>query len=77
MAVPVERRMKRRQEQRWILDNIIRTAGIEWDQPRIAPMASERIPHGRDWPPIRQVGLRSTRGQSGGKPRVTVTRRRA
>jgi len=36
MAVPVERRMKRWQEQRWILDNIIRTVGIEWDQPRIA-----------------------------------------
>lgn len=36
MAVPVERRMKRWQEQRWILDSIIRTVGIEWDQPRIA-----------------------------------------
>jgi dienelactone hydrolase len=36
MAVPVERRMKRWQEQRWILDHIIRTVGIEWDQPRIA-----------------------------------------
>ena len=36
MAIPVDRRMKRWQEQRWILDNIIRTVGIEWDQPRIA-----------------------------------------
>ena len=36
MAIPAERRMKRWQEQRWILDNIIRTVGIEWDQPRIA-----------------------------------------
>ena len=36
MAIPVERRMKRWQEQRWILDSIIRTVGIEWDQPRIA-----------------------------------------
>lgn len=36
MAVPVERRMKRWQAQRWILDSIIRTVGIEWDQPRIA-----------------------------------------
>ena len=36
MAILVERRMKRWQEQRWILDNIIRTVGIEWDQPRIA-----------------------------------------
>ena len=32
MATPVERRMKRWQEQRWILDSIIRTVGIEWDQ---------------------------------------------
>ena len=36
MAIPVERRMKRWQEQRWILDSVIRTVGIEWDQPRIA-----------------------------------------
>lgn len=36
MSIPVERRMKRWQEQRWILDNVIRTVGIEWDQPRIA-----------------------------------------
>jgi len=36
MAIPVERRMKRWQEQRWILDTVIRTVGIEWDQPRIA-----------------------------------------
>lgn len=36
MAIPVERRMKRWQEQRWVLDGIIRTVGIEWDQPRIA-----------------------------------------
>ena len=42
MAVPVERRMKRWQEQRWILDNIIRAAGIEWDQPRIAYTACTR-----------------------------------
>lgn len=31
----VERRMKRWQEQRWILDNIIKTVGVEWDQNRI------------------------------------------
>ena len=36
MTLPVERRMKRWQEQRWILDNIIKTVGIEWDQARIA-----------------------------------------
>jgi len=41
MAVPMERRMKRWQEQRWILDSVIRTVGIEWDQPRIAYTAGE------------------------------------
>jgi hypothetical protein len=27
--------MKRFQEQRWVLDNIIRANGIDWDQPRL------------------------------------------
>ncbi len=31
----VEKRMKRWQEQRWILDNIIESIGVEWDQNRI------------------------------------------
>jgi len=35
MSANVGRRMKRWQEQRWILDNIIKTVGIEWDQNRI------------------------------------------
>lgn len=32
----VDRRMKRWQEQRWLLDAVIRTVGVEWDQGRIA-----------------------------------------
>jgi len=35
LSAKVERRMKRWQEQRWILDNIVKTAGVEWDQNRI------------------------------------------
>ncbi len=35
VSTKVERRMKRWQEQRWILDNIIKTVGVEWDQNRI------------------------------------------
>jgi len=35
MSAKIESRMKRWQEQRWILDNIIKTVGIEWDQNRI------------------------------------------
>jgi dienelactone hydrolase len=31
----VERQMKRWQQQRWILDNVIKTVGVEWDQNRI------------------------------------------
>src|ERR1035437_7552040 len=36
MSATTERRMKRWQEQRWLLDAVIQTVGIEWDQARIA-----------------------------------------
>src|ERR1700730_11630661 len=36
MPAATERRMKRWQEQRWILDTVIQTVGVEWDQARIA-----------------------------------------
>ena len=36
MTPTFERRMQRWQEQRWILDAVIQTVGIEWDQGRIA-----------------------------------------
>ncbi len=32
----LDRRMRRWQEQRWILDAVIKTVGVEWDQARIA-----------------------------------------
>ena len=35
LSAAVERRMKRWQEQRWILDNIIKTLGIDWEPNRI------------------------------------------
>ena len=35
MEAAVERRMKRWQDQRWILDAVIQTIGIEWNQRRI------------------------------------------
>src|SRR5207253_10715414 len=34
MRVETERKMKRWREQRWILDQIIQTRGIDWDQGR-------------------------------------------
>ncbi len=40
MSSKVERRMKRWQEQRWILDAVIRTVGVEWDQARLAYMSA-------------------------------------
>jgi fermentation-respiration switch protein FrsA (DUF1100 family) len=36
--------MKRWQEQRWLLDTVIRTVGVEWDQPRLAYMAAPAGP---------------------------------
>jgi dienelactone hydrolase len=36
MPATTERRVKRWQEQRWILDAVIQTVGVEWDQARIA-----------------------------------------
>ncbi|MDE2940662.1 MAG: alpha/beta hydrolase [Chloroflexota bacterium] len=35
MEAAIERRMKRWQDQRWLLDVVIQTVGIEWDQRRI------------------------------------------
>ena len=35
MSTKAEGRMKRWQEQRWILDAVIRTVGVEWDQGRL------------------------------------------
>ena|GEM_PF-88176 len=36
MPATTERRMKRWQEQRWLLDTVVQTIGIEWDQARVA-----------------------------------------
>lgn len=33
-------RVKRFEEQRWILDNLIQTVGVEWDQPRVNYMSA-------------------------------------
>ena len=35
MSEKAHGRMKRWQEQRWILDAVIRTVGVEWDQARL------------------------------------------
>jgi dienelactone hydrolase len=40
MSSKVDRRMKRWQEQRWILDAVIQTIGVEWDQARLAYMSA-------------------------------------
>ena len=40
MGSEVDRRMKRWMEQRWLLDAVIRTVGLEWDQARLAYMAA-------------------------------------
>src|SRR5579872_1818740 len=33
-ASPGEPQMRRFEEQRWVLDNIIHSVGLDWDQPR-------------------------------------------
>ena len=40
MASKSDRLMKRWQEQRWLLDAVIRTIGMEWDQARLAYMGA-------------------------------------
>ena len=46
MTAKVDQRMKRWQEQRWILDAVIRTVGVEWDQGRIRYMSVPVAPAG-------------------------------
>ncbi|MGH9680066.1 MAG: alpha/beta hydrolase, partial [Candidatus Acidiferrales bacterium] len=36
MTAATERHMKRWEEQRWLLDAVVKTIGIEWDQARVA-----------------------------------------
>jgi len=36
MTASTERRLKRWEEQRWLLDTVVQTVGIEWDQARVA-----------------------------------------
>jgi hypothetical protein len=53
--------MKRWREQRWILDNVIRANGVDWDQPRTvylaAPCGLQAAP---DFEIIRQRACRTT-----------------
>src|SRR5262245_53843959 len=35
MRARTEQRVKRWQDQRWLLDTVIQTVGMEWDQPRL------------------------------------------
>jgi cephalosporin-C deacetylase-like acetyl esterase len=46
MKAQSERRMKRFKEQRWLLDNIIRTVGVDWDQGRTHRLLSYLGPSG-------------------------------
>ena len=41
-----EPHMKRFEEQRWLLDNIVRTNGVDWDQPRSIYISSPCGPEG-------------------------------
>ena len=39
-AVAPEPQMRRWTEQRWVIDNTIRSVGVEWDQPRLGNYAT-------------------------------------
>ncbi|MEC7489204.1 MAG: alpha/beta hydrolase [Pseudomonadota bacterium] len=45
MTAKNDGRMKRWGEQRWLLDTVIQTVGVEWDQPRIAYMSAPAAPY--------------------------------
>jgi hypothetical protein len=45
MSAKADGRMKRWQEQRWILDAVIQTVGVEWDQARIGYMSAPAAPY--------------------------------
>ena len=36
MRPTTERRVRRWHEQRWLLDAVVQSVGMEWDQPRLA-----------------------------------------
>lgn len=59
MTARVDQRMKRWQEQRWLLDAVIRTVGVEWDQGRIRYMSAPVAPGGV--PEFRAAGDRVKR----------------
>lgn len=59
MSAKVNGRMKRWQEQRWILDAIIRTVGVEWDQSRLRYMSAPGGPEAAA--EFRAVGARIKR----------------
>ena len=55
MTATTDRRMKRWQEQRWILDAVIQTVGMEWDQARLGYMSAPGGPEaGQDFQMVRQ-----------------------
>ena len=47
MRLETERKMKRWREQRWILDQVIQTRGIDWDQGRTGKDYSQLRPRRR------------------------------
>ena len=56
MGSKTDRLMKRWQEQRWLLDTVIRTIGMEWDQGRLRYMSAPGGPEAAA--EFRMVGAR-------------------
>jgi fermentation-respiration switch protein FrsA (DUF1100 family) len=74
MAAETDRLMKRWQSQRWLLDAVIQTVGVEWDQPRLAYMGAPAGPEGLA--EMRMVGARIRRAADFDREFAAAARRR-
>lgn len=74
MPAKADGRMRRWQEQRWILDTVIATVGVEWDQPRIAYMSAPAAPH--SVPEFRATAARIKRVSDFAREFAAAARRR-
>jgi fermentation-respiration switch protein FrsA (DUF1100 family) len=74
MTAKTDQLMRRWQSQRWLLDAVIRTVGVEWDQPRLAYMGAPAGPEGLA--EMRMVGARIRRAADFDREFANAARRR-
>lgn len=74
MSAKVDRMMKRWQSQRWLLDTVIQTIGVEWDQSRLAYMSAPGGPEAAM--EFRMVGAQIKKAADFDRQFVKAARRR-